>query len=107
MMMVHVFAPGQPVKKLYRSPPTLRSSKSSHLPSTSSEIELVEVWIAPPHAVVRHPAGAEDVTVREPLRRDVADRQLAQHALGARVGNLLELVVQDVPLGVDDGLVVG
>lgn len=51
--------------------------------------------------VVRNAAGAEDITVGKVLRGQVADWQLAQHDLGARVRNAVELLVDDLPLGVD------
>jgi hypothetical protein len=51
-------------------------------------------------------ASTEDVAVREPLRREIADGQLAEHNLSARLLDCLELAVDDLPLGVDDGLVV-
>lgn len=75
-MMVHVFAFGQPLKKLYLrareggalawasdrereraplaqshlSPPTWTSSNSWHCPRTSSVMALTEVWMEPPQA---------------------------------------------------------
>jgi hypothetical protein len=45
-----------------------------------------------------------DSPVGKPLSGDVANRQLAEHDLGARILDLLQLVVQNVPLGVDDFL---
>lgn len=51
-------------------------------------------------------AGTEQVSVGEVLRGHVSDGQLGQHHLGPRLVDLLQLVVQDVPLGVHDGLVV-
>ena len=52
-----------------------------------------------------HPPRAEDVAVGEELRAQVSDGEPRQHHLGARVRALLELVVDDVPLGVHDRLV--
>lgn len=53
----------------------------------------------------RDSAGAEDVTVGKVLGREVANRQLRQNNLGTRRDDRLELLVNDAPLGVDDGLV--
>ena len=55
--------------------------------------------------VLRHTSRTEDVAVGKVLRREVADREAREDDLGARLGDRLELVVDDGPLGVDDGLV--
>ena len=52
-----------------------------------------------------HPACAEDVPVSKKLGAQVSDGEPGQDYLGARVCALLELVVDDVPLRVHDGLV--
>ena len=52
-------------------------------------------------------ARAEEPAVRKVLRRQVADRELREDDVGARLDNLVELVVDDVPLGVDHLLVGG
>ena len=54
-----------------------------------------------------NPARAEHVAVGEELRGQVADGQLAEHDLGARGVQRLHLVVDELPLGVDDGLILG
>lgn len=59
------------------------------------------------HVLGRHAAGAEDVAVGKVLRGQVANGQLAEHHLGARLGDGLELLVDDLPLGVHNGLVFG
>ena len=48
----------------------------------------------------------KDKPISEKLRRDVADRQLAQHHPGASINKLLQLVVEDIPLSINDSLVV-
>jgi len=59
-----------------------------------------------PHQVgLWHPASAEDSPVRKVLGGQVANGELGKDALGARVSDLLELVVDDLPLGINDGLV--
>lgn len=50
-------------------------------------------------------ARAEHVSVGEVLRRDVSDGQTREDDLGAGFVDLVQLVVEDVPLGVDDLLV--
>lgn len=50
-------------------------------------------------------SGTEDVTVGEELGGEISDGETREDDLGARCGNRLELVVDDGPLGVDDGLV--
>ena len=57
------------------------------------------------HVVGGDTAGAEDVAVGEELCGEIADGELGEHHLGARLGAGLELLVDDLPLGVDDGLV--
>lgn len=52
-------------------------------------------------------AGAEDVAVGKVLGGQIADGQLGQHHLGACRVHGLELLVDDLPLGVDNGLVLG
>lgn len=60
-----------------------------------------------PQVVCGDAACTEDVAVGKVLRSQVADGQLAQHDLGTRLDNCLELCVDDLPLGVDNGLVFG
>jgi len=48
--------------------------------------------------------SAEDVSVREVLSGKIADRQLRKNNLSARVYNNVELVVDDLPLGIDNFL---
>jgi hypothetical protein len=48
--------------------------------------------------------SAEDVSVREVLSGKIADRQLRKYNLRARVDNNVELVVDDLPLGIDNFL---
>lgn len=52
-----------------------------------------------------HSTGAEHVSVGKVLRGHVADGQPAEHNFGAALVDLLELVVQDLPLGVHDVLI--
>lgn len=51
-------------------------------------------------------AGAEQVSVGKVLSRHVTDGQLGQDHLGSGLVDFLQLVIQDVPLCVYDGLVV-
>ena len=53
------------------------------------------------------PACTEDVPVCEILCRQVADGQPRQHHLGAGLHNLFQLAVDDVPLSIYNGLVLG
>mmetsp|Transcript_77198 Transcript_77198/g.226426 ORF Transcript_77198/g.226426 Transcript_77198/m.226426 type:complete len:381 (+) Transcript_77198:378-1520(+) len=55
--------------------------------------------------VLVHPAGAEDVAVGEVLGGQVPDGQAAEHHLRPGLGDEVQLLVDDVPLSVDDGLV--
>jgi hypothetical protein len=48
--------------------------------------------------------SAEDVSVREVLGGKIADWQLRKHNLCARIDNNVELVVDDLPLGIDNFL---
>jgi hypothetical protein len=48
--------------------------------------------------------SAEDVSVREVLSGKIADRQLRKYNLRARVDNNVELVIDDLPLGIDNFL---
>lgn len=57
------------------------------------------------HVVAGYAAGAEDVAVGKVLGGEVADGELGQDHLGARRVDGLELLEDDLPLGVDDGLV--
>ena len=57
------------------------------------------------HVVGGDAASTEDVAVGEILRREVANRQSREDHLRAGRDALLELVVDDAPLGVDDGLI--
>ncbi len=57
------------------------------------------------HVVSGDTAGAEDVAVSEVLGGEIADGELGEDDLGTAGDALLELVVDDLPLGVDDGLV--
>mmetsp|Transcript_42853 Transcript_42853/g.100760 ORF Transcript_42853/g.100760 Transcript_42853/m.100760 type:complete len:285 (-) Transcript_42853:651-1505(-) len=59
----------------------------------------------PLHVVVGHAPRAEDVAVCEVLRRQVADREAREHDLAASGDDFVELLVDDVPLRVDDALV--
>ena len=51
-------------------------------------------------------AGAEQVPVGKVLRGHVSDGQLGEHHLGAGLADLVQFVVEDVPLGIHDRLVV-
>ncbi len=53
-----------------------------------------------------HAAGAEDVAVGEELRGEIANGQLRQHNLGTCGMDRLELLEDDLPLCVHDGLVI-
>ena len=53
------------------------------------------------------PACAEDVPVCKVLCGQVADGQPGQHHLGAGLHDLLQLAVDEVPLSVYNGLVLG
>mmetsp|Transcript_8737 Transcript_8737/g.32936 ORF Transcript_8737/g.32936 Transcript_8737/m.32936 type:complete len:422 (-) Transcript_8737:9-1274(-) len=59
----------------------------------------------PHHVLVCDPAGAEKIPVGKVLRGEVADGKLGQDDLGARSHASLELVINNPPLGVHDGLV--
>lgn len=50
----------------------------------------------PLHVVVGHSPRAEDVSVREILRRQIPDGQLGQHDLRARLRDVVQLLVDDV-----------
>ena len=54
-----------------------------------------------------HPSSAEDIAVGEVLCRKITDGQLAENNLGACLVQCLHLVVDDLPLSIDDGLVLG
>lgn len=54
-----------------------------------------------------HPPSAENVTVGEKLSGQVTDGQPGEHNFGSTVCAFLELVVDDVPLSVDDALIFG
>jgi len=54
--------------------------------------------------LVGDPARAEDAAICEPLRGQVSDGQLREDDVCADGVDLLQLVVDDPPLGVDDGL---
>mmetsp|Transcript_22640 Transcript_22640/g.65168 ORF Transcript_22640/g.65168 Transcript_22640/m.65168 type:complete len:482 (+) Transcript_22640:434-1879(+) len=54
---------------------------------------------------ILHPAGAEQTAVGKVLRRQIADGELAEDDVGPAVDAGVELVVDDLPLGVDDALV--
>ena len=56
--------------------------------------------------LVGNPSGTEDVSVREELRGQVADGQFREHDLSPTVDDLLQFLVDNVPLRVDDFLVV-
>ena len=54
---------------------------------------------------VLHPAGAEQTPVGKVLRGQIADGELAKDDVGPALDAGVELVVDDLPLGVDDALV--
>mmetsp|Transcript_26228 Transcript_26228/g.76937 ORF Transcript_26228/g.76937 Transcript_26228/m.76937 type:complete len:415 (-) Transcript_26228:544-1788(-) len=57
------------------------------------------------HVLLGHAAGAEDVAVREVLSGEVADGQAREDHLAACGDDEVELLVDDAPLRVHDGLV--
>lgn len=59
------------------------------------------------HVLGRDTAGAEDVAVGEVLRGEVANGELGEHDLGAGLVGGFELLEDDLPFCVDDGLVFG
>lgn len=59
----------------------------------------------PDEVSLGHPASAEDAPVSKVLGGEVSNGELGEHALGPGLGDLLELVVDDLPLGIDDRLV--
>ena len=44
------------------------------------------------------------VPIRKPLCSDITDRQLAKNNIGARVFDLLQLIIQNIPLCIDNRL---
>lgn len=52
-------------------------------------------------------ASAEDVAVSKVLRGEIANGKLREDYLGTSGGNGLELLVDDLPFGVDNSLIVG
>lgn len=52
--------------------------------------------------ILRDAASAEDVTVCEVLGGQVADWELRQDDLGAGGGELIELIVNDIPLSINN-----
>ena len=52
-----------------------------------------------------HPSSAEDVAVGKELGAQVSDGEPGKDHLGARIGALLQLVIDDVPLRVHNRLV--
>lgn len=61
----------------------------------------------PLQVVLWHPPGAEDPPVSKVLSPQVPNGQPAQHNLCTRLTALGQLVVDDVPLGIHNGLVLG
>jgi hypothetical protein len=57
------------------------------------------------HVHVLDSPSAEQSTVREILRRQIADRELRKDDVGATGDDLRQFVVNNVPLGVDDLLI--
>lgn len=55
--------------------------------------------------VMGDPAGTKDIPIRKVLRGEVPDRQPGEDDLGPRGDDRLELTVDDLPLGIDDRLV--
>eukprot|EP00047_Mylnosiga_fluctuans_P001742 m.221713 g.221713 ORF g.221713 m.221713 type:complete len:557 (-) comp10637_c0_seq1:26-1696(-) len=55
--------------------------------------------------IVGHAAGTEHVAIGKPLSGNIANGQLAEDDRSTRVLDLLELVVENVPLGIDNRLV--
>lgn len=60
----------------------------------------------PLQILLLHPACTEQVSVCKVLCCHITDGQLGQNHLGSRLIDLLQFVIQDVPLCVHDGLVV-
>lgn len=58
------------------------------------------------HVLVGNTSGTEDVAVGEELGSKISDGELRKNDLCAGVGESLELLEDDLPLGVDDSLVV-
>lgn len=56
--------------------------------------------------IVGDTTGAEDVTISKELRGQITDGQLGQDNLGSSCRNQLQLLKNDAPLRVDNGLVV-
>ena len=61
--------------------------------------------LGPLQILFSHTTGTEEATIRKVLRGNIANRQSAEHNLGATVVNLLQFIVQNLPLGVDNILV--
>lgn len=59
----------------------------------------------PAEVVWRDAAGAEDVPVGKVLGGEVADGEFGEDYFGAGGDDGFELLVDDCPFGVDDGLV--
>ena len=59
------------------------------------------------HVLALDAARAEEAAVSKVLCPEVSDRELGEDDLGAGLDASVELVVDDLPLGVDDALVLG
>lgn len=51
-----------------------------------------------------HSSGAENVSISEVLRGEISDRKLREDDIRSRLMDLLQLVVDDFPLGIHDAL---
>lgn len=60
----------------------------------------------PPQVLLLYSASTEQVSVSKVLGGNITDGQLGQNHLGSRLIDLLQFVIQDVPLCIDNSLVV-
>lgn len=58
----------------------------------------------PVDVLIGDPSGAEDASIREPLGSQISNGQLRQHDLRTDIVDLLQLLVDDLPLRVYDAL---
>jgi hypothetical protein len=56
--------------------------------------------------IVGHSTSAEDVSISEVLGRQIADGEFGEHYLSPSVDDLLQLLVDELPLGIHDRLVI-
>lgn len=60
----------------------------------------------PPEILFWNPSSTEHVSVSKVLCGDIPNRQFGENNLGSGLVDLVQFVVQDVPLGIYNGLIV-